>query len=283
MRRGGPAAALTTSAACRDADRIAAFLETHQNRVALLPPGLVEPATKVLSIAGDGPFGLFGPDLFGDRPARALDYPVIGAPAGDGAAALDPAWFAYDPSQVWTMTSIGSLCSSPIVAEQAVILGKGWGWAFNGGTRASPAGAGRPARWSPYFPISTAETGNDGATPAILKRSDLAIADHECPIEPTRSWGANYSGSLVFSVPGGSRGPVEAQARPGCGCTWRPHERPRRPGSSPRCASWTSTHPRTGLGMNLHQALAPAFLEVAGLKVALVAFNDVNAWRVPTR
>ena len=34
--------------------------------------------------------------------------------------------------------------------------------------------------------------------------------------------------------------------------------------------------PRTGLGMNLHQALAPAFLEVAGLKVALVAWNDVS-------
>ena len=77
---------LTASGRCRDADRIAAFLETHQNRIALLPAGLVEPTTKVLSIAGDGPFGLFGPDLFGDRRGRALDYPVIGTPSREGSA-----------------------------------------------------------------------------------------------------------------------------------------------------------------------------------------------------
>ena len=58
--------------------------------VALLPPGLVEPATKVLPIAGDGPFGLFGPDLFGDPEARALPYPVSGS-AGRRPA-LEPGW-----------------------------------------------------------------------------------------------------------------------------------------------------------------------------------------------
>jgi hypothetical protein len=193
---------LTATGPCRDATRIAPFLETHPNRIALLPPGLVEPASKVLSISGNGPFGLFGPDLFGDRRARALDYPVIGSPGVDASGALDPAWLAYDPGRVWNMTSIGSLCSSPIVAEQAVIQGKGWGWAFNGGTARITSGAVvDPPDGGPYFPISTAETGNDGATPAILKRSDLAIADHECPIEPDASWAANYTGSLVFSVP----------------------------------------------------------------------------------
>src|SRR5688572_11675724 len=62
--------ALVPPARCRPADRVAVYLEEHQQRVALLPPGLVEPATKVLSIAGNGPFGLFGPDLFGDAKSR---------------------------------------------------------------------------------------------------------------------------------------------------------------------------------------------------------------------
>jgi poly-gamma-glutamate capsule biosynthesis protein CapA/YwtB (metallophosphatase superfamily) len=34
--------------------------------------------------------------------------------------------------------------------------------------------------------------------------------------------------------------------------------------------------PHTGLGMDLDEALEPAYLEVAGIKVALVAFNDVG-------
>ena len=31
--------------------------------------------------------------------------------------------------------------------------------------------------------------------------SDIAVADHECPIVPNEGWSANTSGSLVFSVP----------------------------------------------------------------------------------
>ncbi|HEX6474659.1 MAG TPA: CapA family protein [Candidatus Limnocylindria bacterium] len=269
---------MAASDACRDADRIARWLETHQNRVALLPPGLVEPTTKVLSIAGDGPFGLFGPDLFGDRKSRELDYPVIGS-AANGAEGLDPAWFAYDPSQVWTMTSIGSLCSSPIVAEQAVDLGKGWDWAFNGGTAAITSGAVvDPPDDGPYFPISTAETGNDGATPAVLKRSDLAIADHECPIEDDAAWGANYSGSLVFSVP--EAVVVQWKRKLGLDAVYLAanHMSDRGVPGIESTLSILDKHgiPRTGLGMNLHEALEPAFVEVAGLRVALVAWNDVN-------
>jgi poly-gamma-glutamate capsule biosynthesis protein CapA/YwtB (metallophosphatase superfamily) len=271
--------ALEASAPCRDADRIAALLETQPNRLALLPAGLVEPATKVLSIAGDGPYGYFGPDLFGDRAARALAYPVIGSATGNQSNALDPAWFAYDRSRVWTMTSIGSLCSSPIVAEQAVDLGKGWDWAFNGGTARITSGAQvDPPDGGPYFPITTAETGSEGVTPAILKRSDLAIADHECPIEPNASWAANYTGSLVFSVP--EAVVVQWKRKLGLDAVYLAanHMSDRGVAGIESTLRLLDKHriPRTGLGMNLHQALQPAFLEVAGLTVALVAWNDVS-------
>jgi hypothetical protein len=271
---------LAASGACRDADRIARWLEKRQNRVALLPAGLVEPTTKVLSIAGDGPFGLFGPDLFGDRKARALDYPVIGS-AADGAAGLDPAWFGYDASQVWNMTSIGSLCSSPLVADQAVKNGLGWGWVFNGGTARYPEPeVVDPPDGGPYDPyqVHPVATGNDGATPAILKRSDLAIADHECPIEENAGWAANYSGSLVFSVP--ESVVVQWKRKLGLDAVYLAanHMSDRGvPGIESTLRILDKHHiPHTGLGMNLHQALQPAFVEVAGLRVALVAWNDVN-------
>ena len=124
--------ALKQADSCVDANKIRSALEASQKQVALLPPGLVETATKVLPIAGDGPYGLFGPDLFGDPESRALPYPVQGRETV--AATLDQAWTAYDASKVWNMTSIGSLCSDRWAAHQAVTLGKGWNWVFGGGT-----------------------------------------------------------------------------------------------------------------------------------------------------
>ena len=118
------------------ADEIGAFVERNQDRIALLPPGLVEPMTKVLRIAGDGPFGLFGADLFGDPESREQPYPVIGR-AEDGAE-LDPAWTAHDESQIWTMTNLGSLCADRNAAFEAVTHGRGWDWAW-------PARCCRPA------------------------------------------------------------------------------------------------------------------------------------------
>ncbi|HEX8026675.1 MAG TPA: hypothetical protein VF484_10755, partial [Candidatus Limnocylindrales bacterium] len=63
---------------CVAADAIAALLQQQPSDVALLPPGLVEPATKTLPIDGTGPYGLFGADLFGDPAMRAIPYPITG-------------------------------------------------------------------------------------------------------------------------------------------------------------------------------------------------------------
>jgi hypothetical protein len=270
---------LTLPESCIAADEIAVALEEDQARVALLPPGLVEPATKVLRIAGDGPFGLFGPDLFGDPESRALAYPVVGSEPPEGPP-LDPAWIDHDPAEIWNMTSIGSLCSDRGGSYQAVTLGKGWEWVFNGGTAEYAApGVVDPPEEGPYIPVQPIETGNDGVTPAILERSDLAFADHECPILPSETWVPNISStSFAFSVP--------EDVLP----YWRDlmgidlvylaanHL------SDHGVAGIRSTLelldeygiPQTGLGMNLDEALEPAYLEVAGLSVGFVAWNDVT-------
>lgn len=269
--------ALGTSDACVPAGEIATRLEAEQARVALLPPGLVETATRVLPIAGDGPFGLYGPDLFGDPEARAADYPVIGSALPDDPA-LDPAWLAYDASQIWTLTNIGSLCADRGAAYQAVTLGNGWDWAFGGGTAAYAVPAVvDPPDGGPYYPVQPVDTGNDGATASILERSDVAIADHECPVMADEVWAPQLGANAIFSVPEAvlpfwrdtlgldviylAANHLSDKGVDGISSTLQLLDEYGLAG--------------TGLGMNLDEALEPVYIDVAGLKVGFVAFNDV--------
>ena len=196
--------ALSSPKPCVPPNRIAAAIAGDQQLVALLPPGLVEPATKVLGIAGKGPFGLFGPDLFGDKASRALPYPVMGVASG-GTATLKPAWIAYHASQVWTLTSVGSMCADRLGAYQAVTLGKGWDWVFDGGTARYTGGPflnPNPPPGISQFPIIQAvDTGHPGVTASITKRSDIALGDHKCPILPTQNWAPSLTGPPSLAVP----------------------------------------------------------------------------------
>ena len=269
--------ALGTSDACVPADEIATRLEAEQTRVALLPPGLVEPATRVLPIAGDGPFGLFGPNLFGDPEARAADYPVLGSARPDDPA-LEAEWLAYDASEIWTLTNIGSLCADRGAAYEAVTLGKGWDWAFGGGTAAYAAPAVvDPPDDGPYYPVQPVDTGNDGATASILERSDVAIADHECPVMEDEVWAPQAGADAIFSVPEAvlpfwrdtlgldvvylAANHLSDKGVDGISSTLRLLDEYGIAG--------------TGLGMNLDEALEPVYVDVAGLTVGFVAFNDV--------
>ncbi len=269
--------ALGTSDACVPAAEIATRLEAEQTRIALLPPGLVEPATRVLPIAGDGPFGLFGPNLFGDPEARAADYPVLGTARPDDPA-LEAEWLSYDASEIWTLTNIGSLCADRGAAYEAVTLGKGWGWAFGGGTAAYAAPTVvDPPDEGPYYPVQPVDTGNDGATASILERSDVAIADHECPVMEDEVWVPQAGAAAVFSVPEAvlpfwrdtlgldvvylAANHLSDKGVDGISSTLRLMDE--------------YGIPRTGLGMNLDEALEPVYVDVAGLTVGFVAFNDV--------
>jgi hypothetical protein len=271
---------MTPTTACTPADQIAAAIKADQTRIALLPPGLVEPATKVLAIKGDGPFGLFGPDLFGDAQSRSLDYPVTGQTVA--ATPLDPAWTSYDSGQVWTMTETGSLCADRGAAHQAVTLGKGWDWVFNGGTaryKGKPFPNPNPPPGITRYPIvAPVQTGNDGVTASISRRADVALVNHKCPILPTKDWSANDNTSaLSFSVP--EDVVSRWQKFLGVDAVYLPadHQSDRgvRGIKSTLDILKKNQIPHTGLGMNLDEALEPAYVAIAGLKVAFVSWNEV--------
>lgn len=273
--------AIPTIGPCVAADQVVGALRADHELVALLPPGLVEPATKVLPIAGDGPFGLFGPDLFGDPEARALPYPIIGSALADGPGSLDPSWVAHDESQVWTLTAIGSLCADRVAAYQAVILGKGWDWPFMGGTAeytGPPFLNPNPPAGISQFPIVKAvETGNDGLTASISKRSDIALVDHKCPIVRDDVWVPNRTGPPSLSIPETVVSRWEDFLGVDAVYLAADHQSDRGVSGIRSTLEILSEHgiPHTGLGMDIDEAVEPAYVEVAGLKVAFVSWNEV--------
>lgn len=273
---------LSATAPCVAADKIAGDITAHQAVVALLPPGLVEPATKVLSIAGNGPFGLFGPDLFGDPQSRALPYPIQGSAPGSGPGSLKTAWTAYDAKQTWTLTSIGSLCADRLAAYQAITLGKGWDWVFDGGTARYVGGPflnpNPPAGISQYPIVRAVDTGHAGVTASISKRSDIALADHKCPIVPTSTWAPNLVGAPSLSVPEAVLSRWEKFLGIDAVFLAADHQSDRGPAGIQSSVQLLDKHgiPHTGIGMNLDQALQPAYVKVAGLKVAFVSWNEVT-------
>jgi poly-gamma-glutamate capsule biosynthesis protein CapA/YwtB (metallophosphatase superfamily) len=121
------------------------------------------------------------------------------------------------------------------------------------------------------------DTGNDGTFAQVTKRSDVAIADHECPVIPNESWKPALGSSVVLSVP-------EAllprwRDKLGLDMVYLAANHL----SDKGVAGIRSTLrlmdeykiPSTGLGMDLDEALEPAYAQVAGLKIGFVAFNDV--------
>jgi hypothetical protein len=271
--------ALTSKRACISADEIAFAFRAEPNAIALLPPGLVQPATKVLPFAGDGPFGMFGPDLFGSPASRALPYPLTGTLVFPDAP-LDPAWFAYDSSTVWTLTETGSLCADRGAAKQAVTLHKGWDWVFDGGTasyKGGPIPNPNPPPGIDRHPIvRPVETGNDGVTAKLISGADVTLGNLKCPVLPSAGWKpANQA--LGLSVP------EDVLTRwskfLGLDAVYLPadHQSDRGVRGIKSTLTLLDKHgfPHTGLGLNLDDALEPAYVEVGGLKVAFVSWNNV--------
>ena len=111
------------------------------------------------------------------------------------------------------------------------------------------------------------DTGNAGATPAILKRSDIAIADHECPIMPDDNWKPNDKGTaLVFAVPEAEVVAWEEMLGLDAVYLAANHMSDRGVAGIRSTIKILDKHklPHTGLGMNLDEGLEPAYLEVAG-------------------
>jgi poly-gamma-glutamate capsule biosynthesis protein CapA/YwtB (metallophosphatase superfamily) len=269
---------LASSGPCMEPATIHQVIEADQSVVALLPPGLVEPATKILPIGGAGPYGLFGADIFGDPAARALPYPIAARATDPG---LPIEYVAYDPAAVWTISSVGGSCPDRGAAYQAITLRKGWDWVFNGGTaryKGPPhLDPDPPTGISPHLVVSAVDTGHNGTLAKLIAGADLTIADVECPIVDSDDWVPNLGRELRFSI---SEDVLPLwRDKLGFDLLYMAANHNSDKGSAGIRSSLRLLDEygieHTGLGLTKDQALEPAYVERAGVKVAFVAWNIV--------
>ncbi|HEV2005809.1 MAG TPA: CapA family protein [Candidatus Limnocylindrales bacterium] len=259
---------------CTPVGAIPAALAKTPTTIALLPPGLVGPTTRVLPIGGDGPYGLGGADLFGSAEARSQPYPIVGE-----SATLDPARTAYDASRVWTLVSLGDTCPDRGVAYAAITQRLGWPWVLDGGTAkyqriyTNPTAPNTPGYGQ--LVVSAVATGHAGAVARLVSGADVTIDDFECPI--VDHWRPNLGTVRVFTVDpklipllrttlGIDIAYLASNHLTDAGVTGIR--------STLKYLNASGIAP-SGLGMNLAEALRPADIQVGGVKLAFVSFNAV--------
>lgn len=249
--------------ACIPADEIVPALMTDPTRLGLLPPGLVEPAVKVLPVDGA--------DLFGSAPARDADYPVVAEAIG-----LPAEWTAYDASEIRTLTSVGESCPDRGVAHAAITLGRGWDWVLGGGTAEytaiypNPAGPGQVGNG--FDIVEAVQTGNEGAVWRLIGSADITIEDFECPVVNDFTVNQGVIFSIDPAIP-----PLLAERGTDVVTLAANHLTDQGiDGLLETLEHFDDAGiQRTGAGTNLEDALRPAVFDANGLRFAVVGWNLV--------
>ncbi|MGH2468166.1 MAG: CapA family protein [Candidatus Limnocylindrales bacterium] len=252
------------AAACVPADLLTDRIHGQAGRLALLPPGLVGPRVKVLQLEGR--------DLFGGPSIRREPYPLTATATG-----LPTAWTTFDAAQVRTVDSTGDTCPDRGPAYQAIVLHKGWPWTLDGGfahytgtymdtSFSGPAGKGWPV-------VLAKRTGTAGAVRRLIADSDVTVDDFECPMLAGFTYHAT---GTVFNVDP-RVGPLLASA----GVTVVTLGSNHITDAGPRGVRRTlqildAAHiAHTGAGLDLQAALAPAVVDVRGVRFAFVGWDDI--------
>ena len=251
------------AAGCLPAAEIVGHLEAVPDDLAMLPAGLVEPSIKVLRVDGADPFG--GPT------ERAVPWPYV-------QDATDPpdAW-RLDPADVRTLMSLGDSCPDRGVALQAITNGKGWEYVFGGGTasyqRVYPNPVPPGVVGNGYNIVDAVPTGNAGAVARLVSDADITLDDFECPV--VDNWRVNDG--VIFSIDPRVLGHLRDDYGVDVATLAANHL------FDQGQAGFLSTLdkfaaigiPTAGAGRDLAGALAPAVVEVHGVRFAFVGFNEV--------
>ena len=253
--------------ACVASKELPADLAVEPGTLGLLPAGLVTPATKVLRLGGADPFG--------SPSRRAKVYPLVGR-------APDPpkAWLAHDVDEVRTLVSTGDTCPDRGVSYQANVLGKGWDWVLDGGT-AHYTGVHMDRRFSGPtgngWPVPDAvRQGDRGAVRALLADADVTVNDFECPM--VKRFTQNRG--TIFSIDP-RVAPLLASAGVDAVTLGSNHVTDRGADGVAQTLAYLegSGIAHAGAGMDLDEALAPAVVEVRGLRFAFVGWDSTGGSR----
>ncbi len=253
------------AASCVPAKEIAARVKATKNALGLLPPGLVTPRVKALQVGGA--------DLFGSASIRAKAYPLTAT-----SDELSASSTAYDAGDIRTLVSTGDTCPDRSVSYQANVLKKGWDWTLNGGTarytgirmdRAfdGPDGNGWPV-------VDAVRSGHAGAMHQLLADADITINDFECPMVTSY---VQHEHGTVFSIDPKVAG---ALARAGVDVVTLGSNHITDQGQTGvrQTLSYLDKAgvKHAGAGMTIGQALAPAVVDVRGVRFAFIGWDDTG-------
>jgi poly-gamma-glutamate synthesis protein (capsule biosynthesis protein) len=261
----GQPLALAAGTACLPAADITARIHTEANTIGLLPPGLVSPSVKVLRV-GDA-------DLFGSPTHRAIAYPLMAE------TATAETWTAYDVNDVRTLISTGDTCPDRGVSLMAVTNKKGWDWTLNGGSAryggfrmdteyTGPQGTGWPVP-------NLRRVGNSGTVAALISDNDVSANDFECPM--VANW-VQHNGGKLFSIDPrvaqtlATKGGLKVVTLGSNHITDAGYAGVR----STIAYLDAAGIKHTGAGATLAAALAPAVVDVRGVKFAFVGWDDIH-------
>ena len=250
--------------ACQAGEGIEARVHGNAKAVALLPPGLVTARVKVLRVGGA--------DLFGPPSVRKVAYPLVGTATG-----LPAAWTAYDVNDVRTLVSTGDTCPDRGPANMAIKKGKGWPWILGGGTArytgthmdtrfSGPTGNGWPV-------VEAVRTGDTGKVRALISDADITVNDFECPMLAKFVF---HSKGTIFNVDP-KVAPLLASGGVDVVTLGSNHITDAGTTGVKQTLAYLDANKikHVGAGLNLAQALAPAVVDVRGLRFAFVGWDDI--------
>ena len=249
---------LPSTTSCMPAAQISAKVHDAAGVMALLPPGLVTPSIKVLAI-GDA-------DLFGAPSHRALRYPLYATVASHAE------WTAYNGVAVRTLISTGDTCPDRGVSYMAVYKKMGWSWVLDGGT-VHYRGT-KMSDWGWPVPI-LARNDDSGKLGALISDNDVSANDFECPM--ISSW-VQHNDGTVFNID-----PSVAKLLATAGglkvvTLGSNHITDARQSGVLQTIDYLDAAgiKHTGAGKTLADALAPAVVDVRGVKFAFVGWDDIQ-------
>jgi len=249
---------------CVEGLQIPTALAEDPQALALLPPGLVSPATKVLRIGPADPFG-------GPR-ARRHYYPVRGSAIG-----LPQSWTAYDRGEVRNLISLGDSCPDRGVAYQAITLRRGWPWVFDGGhaiyRRIYPNPVPPNTVGYGFNVVDAVPAGDTGAVARLVQDADVTIDDFECPV--VDNWQVN--GGSVFSIDPAVLPYLRDTFGVDVATLAANHVLDQGVAGLLETIAkfYAAGIPITGMGADLDAALEPALIRVGSVTFGFVGFNEV--------
>ena len=226
--------------------------------MALLPPGLVTPSIKVLAVGTA--------DLFGSPSHRTVAYPLTAV------AAVDPAWAFYSEAAVRTLISTGDTCPDRGVSYMANTVKKGWDWVLSGGTAQYGGFKTTDLGWP--API-IARRNTNGAVAALISDNDISANDFECPVVKDA---IQHNTGMVFEVD--PRAVTLLAGKGGVKVVTLGSNHITDGGRAGVLSTVAYLDQagikHTGAGATLADALAPAVVNVRGIKFAFVGWDDIT-------